>query len=284
VIIVDFSQVMISNFMTQIGNHTNIPVEEDLMRHMILNSLRSYNAKYRNEYGEMIIACDDKNYWRRSLFPYYKANRKKDREKSEIDWNAIFEILNKIKEELKTYFPYRVIQIETAEADDIIGTLVQEHGNTSERILIVSGDKDFKQLQTFMNVRQYDPVRKKFLEENNPERYLREHIMRGDKGDGVPNFLSKDDCFVLDVRQKPISTKKLDIWLEYTEPEAFCDENMLRGYKRNEQLVDLNFIPSNVKQNIMNNYNNQQGKGREKLFNYFVEHKLKNLLTDIDQF
>lgn len=283
-IIVDLNQVMISNFMTQIGNHTNIPVEEDLMRHMVLNSLRSYNAKFRNEYGEMVIACDDKNYWRRSLFPYYKANRKKDREKSEIDWNTVFEILNKIREELKTYFPYRVIQIETAEADDIIGTLVQEHGNTSERILIVSGDKDFRQLQTYMNVRQYDPVRKKYLEETNPERYLREHIMRGDRGDGVPNFLSKDDCFVLNGRQKPISTKKLDVWLEYAEPEAFCDESMLRGYRRNEQLVDLSFIPSEVKQAVMDSYNTQEGRGREKLFNYFVENKLKNLLTDIDQF
>ena len=282
-IIVDLNQVMISNFMAQIGNHTNIKIEEDLLRHMVLNSLRSYNAKFRNDYGEMIIACDDRGSWRRQVYPYYKANRKKDREQSEIDWNLVFESLNKIREELKAYFPYRVIQIETAEADDVIGTLCHKYGNTSEKILIISGDKDFRQLHDYMNVRQYDPVRKKWIEENNPSRYLKEHIMKGDRGDGVPNFLSRDDVFVLNGRQKPLTTKKLDLWLTL-EPEAFCDENMLRGWKRNQILVDLNFIPENVSNAIIESFNSQAGKKRDKLFTYFVENRLKNLLTDIDQF
>lgn len=282
-IIVDLNQTMISNFMAQIGNHTNIPIEEDLLRHMVLNSIRSYNAKFKAEYGEMIIACDDKNYWRRQVFPYYKANRKKDREKSEIDWNAVFVILNKIREELKEFFPYRVIQVDTAEADDVIGTLVEEFGNTSEKILIVSGDKDFKQLQSYMNVRQYDPVRKRWLEERNPDRYLREHIMRGDRGDGVPNFLSKDDTFVVNARQKPLRDDKLSVWLDQ-EPEVFCDETMLRNYKRNQQLVDLSLIPDYIKTQIIEQYTAQEGKGRDKLFNYFIENRLKNLLTDIGQF
>lgn len=282
-LIVDLNQVMISNFMVQIGNHTNIKIEEDLLRHMVLNSLRGYNAKFRNEYGEMIIACDDRGSWRREIYPYYKANRKKDREKSELDWHKVFEVLNKIREELKAYFPYRVIQIESAEADDVIGALCQEFGNTSEKIMIISGDKDFRQLHGYMNVRQYDPVRKKIIEENSPDRYLREHIMKGDRGDGVPNFLSRDDCFVLNSRQKPLSSKKLELWVTL-QPEAFCDENMLRGWKRNQQLVDLNFIPTDIKQKIVESYNEQQGKRRDKLFGYFVENKLSNLLTDIDQF
>lgn len=282
-IIVDLNQVMISNFMTQIGNHTNIPIDESLLRHMVLNSLRSYNAKFRNEYGEMIIACDDKNNWRKQIFPYYKANRKKDREKSEIDWNRIFEIMNKIRSELKEYFPYRVIQIDTAEADDVIGTLVHHFGNTSVKILIISGDKDFKQLQSYMNVRQYDPVRKKFLQENNPDRYLKEHIMKGDRGDGVPNFLSKDDVFVLNGRQKPLRQAKIDVWINQ-EPESFCDENMLRGWKRNEQLVDLNFIPSNIRESVMEVYEAQSGKSRDKLFNYFIANKLKNLMESLNEF
>lgn len=281
--IVDLNQVMISNFMAQIGNHHNIKIEEDLLRHMILNSLRGYNAKFRNEYGEMVIACDDGRSWRRNIFPYYKANRKRDREKSELDWNAVFEILNSVRDDLREYFPYRVIQIDTAEADDIIGTLCHEFGNTSEKILIISGDKDFRQLQAYMNVRQYDPVRKKFLDENNPDRYLKEHIMRGDKGDGVPNFLSKDDVFVLNGRQKPLLESKLTIWLDL-EPEAFCDENMLRNYRRNQQMVDLNFIPDDIKAKIIESYHSQKGKDRSKLFNYFIDNRLKNLLTDIDQF
>ena len=240
-IIVDLSQVMISNLMVQLGNHTNTELEEDLLRHMILNSIRSYNQKFKNDYGEMIIACDAGNNWRREIFPYYKANRRKNREKSELNWSQIFDTLNKVRDELKEYFPYRVIQVDGAEADDVIGTLVDMFGNTSEKILIMSGDKDFVQLQRYMNVKQYDPVQKKYRTTNDPDRFIKEHIMRGDTGDGVPNFLSADNTFVVGSRQKPISQKKLDAWINL-DPREFCDENMLRGYLRNQQLVDLNFI------------------------------------------
>lgn len=276
---------MISTFMATIGNHTNIPVEEDLLRHMVLNAIRSYNVKFRREYGEMIIACDDRRSWRKELFPYYKANRHKDREESEIDWNTVFEILNKVRDELKEYFPYKVIHIDRAEADDIIGTLVHEHGNTVQRIMIVSGDKDFRQLQTYVNVKQYDPTRKKYLEERDPDRYLREHILRGDRGDGVPNFLSQDDCFVVGVRQKQLRETKLNIWVDQN-PEEFCDETMLKRYNRNKQMVDLSLIPDDIKTSIMESYNTQQEikKSRNNLFNYFIEHKLKNLIETINEF
>lgn len=282
-IIVDLSQVVISNFMVQIGNHTNIKIEEDLLRHMILNSIRSYNQKFRSTYGEMVIACDDTGSWRKQIFPYYKANRKKNREESEIDWPALFQVLDKVKGELKECFPYRVVQAKNAEADDVIGTLVAEFGNTSEKILIISGDKDFRQLQTYMNVFQYDPVRKKNIVENQPELYLKEHIIRGDKGDGVPNFLSPDDSLVLNTRQKSISAKKLEVWLKQS-PEVFCDQQMLRGWKRNEQMVSLEFIPSNIREAIIEQYKAEAGKDRSKLFNYFIAKGLKNLMTDISQF
>lgn len=282
-IIVDLSQVMISNLMVQLGNHTNTELEEDLLRHMILNSIRSYNQKFKNEFGEMIIACDAGNNWRREIFPYYKANRRKNREKSEINWTQVFETLNKVREELKEYFPYRVIQVDGAEADDIIGTLVHKFGNTSEKILVLSGDKDFVQLQRYMNVKQYDPVQKKWRTTNDPDRFIREHIMRGDTGDGVPNFLSADNTFVIGARQKPISQKKLDNWIAM-DPREFCDENMLRGYMRNQQLVDLDFIPEELRVRIESEFESQSGKGRSKLFNYFIEKRLKNLLESINEF
>ena len=282
-IIVDLSQVMISNLMVQLGNHTNAEIEEDLLRHMVLNSIRSYNQKFKNEYGEMIIACDAGNNWRRQIFPYYKANRRKNREKSELNWTQIFDTLSKVREELKEFFPYRVIQIDGAEADDIIGTLADKFGNTSEKILIMSGDKDFVQLQRYMNVKQYDPVQKKWRTTNDPDRFMKEHIMRGDTGDGVPNFLSADNTFVVGARQKPLSQKKLDAWI-HMDPREFCDENMLRGYMRNQQLVDLTFIPENLREQVMVEYEAQAGKGRSKLFNYFIEKRLKNLLESINEF
>ena len=162
---------MLSNVMVQLGNHTNANVEEGFFRHMVLNSIRSFKAKFSDEYGELVIACDNKNYWRRQLFPYYKANRKKNRDNSNFNWKSIFESLDKIRSELKEVFPYRVIDIESAEADDIIGTLCKEFGNTNQKILIMSGDKDFIQLHRYTNVRQYDCVRKKFITHNNPDKF-----------------------------------------------------------------------------------------------------------------
>lgn len=282
-IIVDFSQVMLSNIMMQIGNHTNAEVEENMVRHMVLNSIRSYKTKYGAEYGEIIVACDNKNYWRRQLFPYYKANRKKNQAASELNWKAIFECLNKIREELKHVFPYRVIDIESAEADDIIGTLCREFGNTNEKILIMSGDKDFIQLHRYINVKQYDPVRKKFITHNNPDKFLKEHIIKGDTGDGVPNFLSPDNCLVVGERQKPIASKKLEVWVTQ-EPERFCTELMLRNYKRNEQLIDLSMIPEQISKNIMESFTNQKGKKANKLMDYFIANRLKNLMDSVGDF
>ena len=280
-IICDLNQVMISNYMIQVGNHTNLEIDENLFRHMVLNSIRAINSKFSDKYGELVIACDSPRSWRKQIFPYYKANRKKAREKSELDWSALFESLNKVRDELDEYFPYRVIQVEHAEADDIIGSLVQKyHGYP---ILIVSGDKDFVQLQQYMNVEQYDPVRKRFIAHNNPSRFVREHIIRGDMGDGVPNFLSKDDTFVIGSRQKPIRKTKLEQWVKM-EPEEFCDEQMLRNYKRNQQLVDLSFTPKHIADNVIEQYDQQSAKDRTNLFNYFVKHNLKNLIESIGDF
>jgi hypothetical protein len=281
-IIVDLSQVMLSNLMMQIGNHTNAKIEENMVRHMVLNSLRSYKVKFADEYGEMVIACDNTNYWRKQLFPYYKANRKKNQEKSEMDWKAVFECLNKIRAELKEYFPYRVIDIESAEADDIIATLVDDV-IAPEGFLILSGDKDFIQLHKYDNVKQYDPVRKKWITHENPERYLAEHVLKGDSGDGVPNVLSNDNCFVIGERQKPLTQKKIDILIELGL-DGKTDHALARNYMRNKHLIDLSMIPTDVKEKIFESYKAQENKGRDKMFNYFIANKLKNLMESIGEF
>ena len=276
-IIVDFNQVMISNLMMQLGNHTNTPLEEGLLRHMVLNSLRSYKQKFGDEYGEMVIACDDKNYWRKQVFPYYKANRKKARDSSELDWSMIFDVFNKIKTEIKEFFPYRVIQVDSAEADDIIATLVEHH---QEKVLILSGDKDFVQLQQHPFVKQYDPIRKKWISHNDPQRYLYEHILKGDSGDGIPNVLSDDDTFVTNKRQKPLTQKKMDGLVS----ASMMDPSTLQNYNRNQKLVDLSFVPSHIKEQVLTKYQEEQGKGRDKLFNYFIKHKLKHMMESIGEF
>jgi hypothetical protein len=270
--------------MMQLGNHTNAQIEENMVRHMILNSLRSYKVKFGAEYGEMVIACDNTNYWRKQVFPYYKANRKKNQEKSDMDWKAIFECMNKIRSELKEYFPYRVIEIETAEADDIIGTLVKNFGNVigGEPILILSGDKDFIQLQVYGNVKQYDPTRKKWVSHKNPEGFLKEHIMKGDSSDGVPNILSSDNVFVVGERQRPLTAKKMEKYLRMNPNEM--ESIIARNYFRNAQLIDLNYIPDQIKEKVMESYEIQANKDRSKLMNYFIANRLKNLTESISEF
>jgi hypothetical protein len=288
-ITVDLNQVMISNLMMQIGGKKNVAIEEDLVRHMVLNSLRMYRSKFSNKYGELVICCDDKDYWRRELFPYYKIHRKKDRDESGLDWHTIFTVLNGIRDDLRDQFPYKVIQIEHAEADDIIGTLCHKFGHlgitngSAEPILILSSDKDFMQLQKYANVEQYSPIQKKFVTCSNPARYIHEHILKGDRGDGVPNFLSNDDVFVTGKRQTPLSSKKVDAW-NGINPEDYCDERMLRNYRRNQQLVDLDFIPQNIQDQVIEVFDNYKLNERSKIFNYFIKNKMKNMMEVISDF
>ena len=282
-ILVDLNQIAISNLMVSINTYNkNQEVNEDLLRHMVLNSLRAYKMKFGEKYGDLVICCDGRHYWRRDIFPFYKAGRKKDRAASTLDWTLIFETLNKIRDEIKEYFPYIVLDVNRAEADDIIAVLVQ-HVCPVENKLILSGDKDFMQLQQYSNVDQFAPVQKKFLRTDSPQDFLKEHIIRGDRGDGIPNCLSSDDVLVRGERQKSISKKKLSGWMA-SDPNDWNDSNQLRGYRRNEQLIDLEFVPQDLKEEILSQYTNAVSGDRSKLFNYFVKFKLKNLMEDIQEF
>ena len=277
-ILVDFNQVCISNIMQDIKSNSDI--EEDLVRHMILSSLLMYKQKFSQQYGELTICCDSPKSWRKEVFPFYKANRKNYRESSDFDWKKIFLILNKIRNELRESFPYRVIEVEGAEADDIIANFAV---NANQPLLILSSDKDFIQLQKNPNVKQFSIIQKKYLNGVDPIEYLKQHIIRGDRGDGIPNILSDDDTFVSQKRQSKIVTARLNSWINM-EPNEFCNDRMYRNYCRNEQLVDLNKTPSDIIDKIVDLYQNYKDNGRSKLFNYFVKHKLKNLMEHIQEF
>jgi hypothetical protein len=281
-IIFDFNQVAISNLMEQIGS-SKVSVEESLVRHMILNTIRTYVKKFKENYGpEVVIACDNKNYWRRNIFPHYKAGRKKLREASGHDWTTIFECLNKIRDELKEHSPYKVIDVETCEADDIIAVLTQRH-SPNQKVMILSSDKDFAQLQQFPNVEQYSPILKKYIKEPLPLAQLKQLIIRGDKGDGIPNILSDDDVFVSGGRQKPITETKIINWMNQS-PGDFCNDQMLRNYNRNEILIDLTKIPENLKEIIIDKYEATKGKSKQDFMNYMIANRLKNLIEVIDEF
>ena len=278
-ILLDYSQTVIGSFMA-VGRGKPV-VEEDLLRHTILNSIRMFRNKFTKDYGEMVICCDDKDNWRKEVFPEYKANRRKNRENDLTDWKTLFELLHEMREELTKYFPYKVMHVDSAEADDIIGVLV-DHCEENPT-LILSSDKDFIQLQKYQGVRQWSPLQKKFIV-GDPVESLYDKTIRGDTGDGVPNILSSDDTLITEgKRQTPITKKKMELW-RGKKPEEFCNEAMLRNYHRNKTLVDLRETPESIRINIVNQYDDQEAGDRSQLWNYFVDNRLKNLMDVIDEF
>jgi len=278
-ILIDFSSITIATVFAQGKNALN----EDLLRHQILNSLRMYNLKYRDRYGKMIIACDGGS-WRKDYYAQYKAARKKNRDASSMDWTEIYRILNKVRDEITEYMPYAVIQIRGAEADDIVATLVettQEFGSY-EDVMIISSDKDFIQLQKYGNVGQYSPATKKLISDKNPKRYLFEHIIKGCSGDGVPNIRSCDEALINeDMRQTPIRTTSIDAWFKsFSEGklESVLTTEEYRNYIRNETCIDLSKIPESISKQILDAYTTALVTGNSKVFNYLISNRCNNLL------
>jgi hypothetical protein len=277
-ILLDLHQVIYSNIAMSIKKTDEI--EEDLIRHMILNTIRSNNMKFKSQFGKLIIVADHKVNWRKKIFPYYKAGRKKALEKSVLNWPKLFEIMDKVKGELHEFMPYPFVMAEGAEADDCMAAMVTYF--PGEPILILSADKDFVQLHDRLNTSQYDPVRKKQIQVSNPALALKEHIIRGDSGDGIPNILSPDDCFVRERRQSPVTKKQLEIWLEI-DPDSY-EYEARRNFRRNQTLIDLSFVPPEIEQDIFAAYEANSKKTYDKMFGYFMDKGLKNLMENINDF
>jgi hypothetical protein len=279
-IIIDMNQISLASLMMDLNMRKSNEVDEGMVRHMILNSIRLYRQQFTKEYGEVILTYDSKHYWRREYFPNYKAGRKKSREKDNKDWDKIFGVLNKIKAEFKDNLPYKYLEVYGAEADDIIATLCKNFQD--EKIMIVSGDKDFIQLHKYPNVKQYSPILKKYVNGHNPDTYIKEHILKGDTSDGVPNVLSLDNTFVDSIRQRPLGRKKIETWLDIHIDDL--PEEVKRNYQRNDKLINLDNIPEELGKEIMFEFKEAPCGDRSKLLNYFIQSRLKNLTSEIGEF
>ena len=280
-IIIDYNGIAIGNIVVQ-----KIEPDENLIRHMILNSIRMYRQKFK-EYGEVVIVGDGKGNWRKDVYPQYKHSRKKSRDDSKLDWQEVFRLTNLVRDELRDNFPYKVLHVEGCEADDVIAHVAlttQEFGN-HEDVMIVSADKDFIQLQKYDNIRQYSPMTKKFVKDPNPRLYLQHHIMKGDAGDGVPNVLSADDTFVTDKTQTPLRQAKINEWLENSDNlKEVMDENTFRNYQRNKKIIDLTEIPEEIQESIINNYVEQPIAMRMKVLNYLIKKRCNQLIEVVEEF
>ena len=285
-IIIDMNQIAVANLMMNLNMNKSKEVEEDTVRHMILNSIRMYRQEYKEEYGEPVLTWDSKHSWRKDYFPQYKAGRRKGREKSSLDWDKIFTVLNNIKQEIKENLPYKNLEVYGAEADDIIGVLIKDPKKWfTEKRMIISGDKDFIQLQKYPFVQQWSPITKKTINGYDPNVYIQEHILKGDTSDGIPNVLSPDNTFTDGLRQRPLSRKKIETWVgENTKNIPSWNDEVKRNYQRNSMLIDLSNTPDDIETKILEDYKNAPSGNRKKLLNYFIKNRLKTLTESIGEF
>ena len=282
-ILLDFSNIIVGSIMVAHKIPNEERTSEDFIRHLVLNSVRNYRTKYKAKFGEIVVCTDNMSSWRKDEYKYYKAHRKIKREKQDkegMDWSALFQTINKIILEIDEFFPYKVVSVPHAEGDDVIAVLAALE---REKSIIISSDKDFTQLQKYKSIKQYSPIQKKMLSVPDPYKYLKEHIIRGDKGDGIPNILSADDCIVEGVRQKPISKKKVELWMK-AKPEDFCKNGMAEKWERNRKLIDFDCIPSELVKAIVNEFDKEKAPKQDQLLNYFISKRLKYLMEHIGDF
>ena len=280
-IIIDMNQIALASVMMQLRMDETTEVSEDMVRHMILNSIRNYVMQFKSDYVEsdadVILAWDSKHYWRRDYYPQYKAGRRKGRQESDLDWNEIFGVTNKIRDEIKENMPYKSVEVYGAEADDIIAIV----SNSYDKVMIVSSDKDFIQLHK-ENVKQWSPVTKQEVNGHDPDTYIKEHVLKGDSGDGVPNVLSPDHTFTDGLRQKPLGKKRIEKMIN--ENMSDWNDEVKRNYQRNYKLINLKNIPKDIQSNIVDEISKSSCGDRSKLLNYFTVNKLKTLTENIGDF
>lgn len=281
-ILIDNTQVILSTIFTQ-PNALNL--DEGMVRHIVLNTYRMYRSKFGAKYGELVLCQDAGDSWRKDAFPLYKNNRKKTRDGDKDKWDAIFTVLDTIRSEVRDNFPYKHMRVSRCEADDVIAVLCKNF-HKQEPILIVSSDKDFNQLQRFEGVEQYSPSTKNKTVCKDPAAFLKEHIIRGDSGDGVPNILSDDDSLANDEkRQKPVTAKRLAELMGSGSDDLFLEEEIRKNWQRNTTLIDLSKIPQEIEESILNRWREpQKVSDRSLLIPYFMKHRLKTLMESIHEF
>jgi hypothetical protein len=305
-ILTDFSQLCIANIVQHPEDFkkgvTDAATAINLVRHSTLATLLSYKRLYGRQYGQVVIATDGRNYWRRDEFEFYKWSRKQMRKDSDLDWQLIHDVTNQFKEEFMQIFPYPVIRVDEAEADDVIAVLcefTQENElvtvgletDIPQPTLILSSDGDFKQLHKYSNVRQWSPLLKKYVTASRDGIAfdLMEKIVKGDGGDGVPNIYSPDNHYTLNdgkpPRQKSVTAGRLADFV-IKGRDACLNDDERRNFDRNKKLVDLTQIPASVSDDIVADYIAKSGRkaDQQMILAYFNKHRMRQLVDNIQEF
>ena len=281
-LIIDFFNVTISRIHQHCIEYDEAP-ELNLMRIIATKAVLGYVVQHK-KYADngVVIACDSKSNWRFRVFPLYKKNRKKKKEKSKFDYEMFYKNINILINEFRENLPFKVMEVEGAEADDIISVISRIFSNKTD-VCIVSSDKDFIQLQHIarpFTIKQYSPYRGCFVTQNDIPITFAEHIIGGDADDGVPNIWSQKDVFLVDgIKQKSFTKVKKEELnaIGLTAYRKLQPPEIQERIDLNEQLIDLTKIPQDISDSIIHNFMNTK-EARGKLNQYIVSNKMNTLL------
>lgn len=275
-LLIDLNQITIANIFE---HQKDADFDETYIRHMVLNSLRLIIRQFKFKYPEIIVCSDARKSWRHDFFPYYKAVRRNTQASSKTDWKLIHDTITRVRIELQENFLHKVLNVEGAEADDIIATLAL---SATSPVCIVSSDKDFLQLQWKPNIVQWSPRTKAFMTCDDPTGFLREHIIRGDQSDGIPNILSDDTSFVFKTRQKVMTLSRFENLQQKLIKGDLSD--IEANYIRNKTLIDLESIPQEVKDKCLEAYRTARKGNKQELMNYFLKNNMGLMIEDLTDY
>jgi len=261
----------------------------DLVTHIFLQKILRLKSEFKVKSMDVFLCFDHKNNWRKEIFPNYKESRARARRESDINYENFFKFLDVFQEELKENFPFFTFKKLRLEADDWIACFAEYFNKIGEDTIVISTDKDFHQLQKFPHVRQYNHVKHEMFKDPDPKFSLQLKVLCGDSGDGIPNILSPDDVFITEgTRQKKFGEKKATAAILENKPiEVWAFENgHTVNYKRNNELINFEYIPEDIKEDIILEYVNYKKIGSDifKLNGYFKSRGLKALANRLSEF
>ncbi|ADE34877.1 RnaseH [Klebsiella phage KMI9] len=287
--VIDISNISIATLMNNFKPKEQASITIEMIRHLVLDTLRFNVVKFKGEYPEIVIAFDDRNYWRRQKAWYYKKRRQIEHEESEWDWDRLNNFLNPVFEEIRQNMPYLGLKVEFAEADDIIAVVTKKAVGEGRRVLVVSADSDFTQLQKYNGVRQWSPPQKKWVtpKYGSPRNDLRYKNIKGDKKDSIACIKIRNDYIVTKVegeRAPAVKSSELEAWLEADDPTTLMTPEWAARYKENEELRDFEFIPKDIENSIIEAYNTPKSGSKAKMERYFMDNKLSRMFEKLSDF
>lgn len=270
----------------------------DFWEFLTFNSI--YRMLYKDRINEVILALDSQS-WRKIVYPHYKAHRKKSREESKVNWDLYSERKNKFLDELKEFIPFKIISVNRAEADDILGTLV--NFNRVYNPIIVSMDVDYMQLSK--KARIYNPIKKEFNKPIDTEKFLLYSALVGQKKDNIFNVKTPWD-WPETKKRPPMGEKGIDKLIQNNELESFLDtpieyefpveiENQesitykqtivpRELYNINRKLIDFSCTPKVMADATINTYDNYvMGANPDRLYEYFRHKNWREMIDNYNQ-